>query len=91
MRDIPDDGCFASGDVDENVILIGILFPFTVTDPFKLDAVYPDTDPMEYEYVPFGTENVIVSVVDDSVVPFKVTDHVVPDGRPDSVNVTEYV
>jgi len=37
-------------------------------NPENCDAVCPDTEPMEYEYVPFGTENVIVSVVDDSVV-----------------------
>ena len=54
------------------------------------DAVYPDIEPMVYEYFPFGTENVIVSVVDFSVVPFNVTDHNVPDGRPDSMNITEY-
>ena len=54
------------------------------------DTVYPDTDPIVYEYVPFGTENVIVSVVDDFVVPLNVTDHEVPDERPDSVKVTEY-
>jgi len=54
------------------------------------DAVYPDIEPMVYEYVPFGTENVIVFVVEDLVVPFSVIDHDAPDGRPDSVNVTEY-
>jgi hypothetical protein len=41
--------------------------------------------------VPFGSGNVIVPVVDVFRVPFKVTDHEVPDGRPLSVNVTAYV
>ena len=58
--------------------------------PENGDTVYPETEPIEYEYVPFGTENVIVFVVEDSVVPFSVIDHEVPDGRPDSVNVIEY-
>ena len=52
--------------------------------------MYPDTAPMEYEYVPLGSENEIVFVVDDSVFPFNVTDQDVPDGRPVSVNVTVY-
>jgi len=54
------------------------------------NAGYPDIEPMVYEYFPFGTENVIVSVVDVSVVPFNFTDHNVPDGRLDSVNVIEF-
>ena len=41
--------------------------------------------------MPLGFENEIVFVVDDSVFPFNVTDHEVPDGRPDSVNVTAYI
>ena len=35
--------------------------------------------------------NVMVSVVDDFVTPFRVTDHDVPLESPDSVNVTVYV
>ncbi len=75
--------------MDENVILTGILFPFTVTDPVELDIVYPDIDPIVYEYVPLGSVKVIVDVVEDCVDPLSVTDHDVPDGRPDSVNVME--
>jgi len=55
------------------------------------DTEYPDTLLTVYEYVPFGKENVIVPDVDDSLVPLSVTDHDVPDGRPDSVNVTVYL
>jgi len=43
------------------------------------------------EYVPLGTVNVIEDDVDDNVDPLNVTDHDVPDCRPDSVNVTEYL
>ena len=75
----------------ENVINSFTFAPFTVSDPEDGDIVYPDTAPMEYEYVPLGSENEIVFVVDDSVFPFNVTDQDVPDGRPVSVNVTEYL
>ena len=74
-----------------NVIPIFTFAPFTVMVPEDCDVVYPLTEPIEYEYVPFGIENVIVFVVEDLVIPFSVTDHEVPDGRPDSVNVTVYV
>ena len=47
---------------------------------------------MVYEYVPFGSENVIVFVVDENDCPLlKLTYHIVPDGNPLSVNVTVYV
>ena len=72
-----------------NVTDFEILIPLTVTDPLDGDTVYPDTVPIVYEYVSFGSENVMVFVVEDSVVPLRVTDHDVPDGRPVSVNVTE--
>ncbi len=55
------------------------------------DTEYPDTLLTVYEYVPFGSVNVIVPDVDDSLVPLSVTDHDVPDGNPDSVNVTVYL
>jgi len=42
------------------------------------------------EYVPLGSVNEMVFVVDVSVLPFNVTDHDVPDGNPDSVNVIVY-
>jgi len=41
-----------------------------------------------YGYVPFGSENVIVLVVEAWLVPFRVTDHDVPGGSPDSVKLT---
>ena len=59
--------------------------------PDEGDTEYPDTPLTVYEYVPFGSVNVIVSVVDDSLVPLSVTDHDVPDGRPDSAKVTVYL
>ena len=74
-----------------NVIPIFTFAPFTVMVPEDCDVVYPLTEPIEYEYVPFGTENVIVFAAENSVVPFSVTDHGVPDGNPFSVNVTVYV
>ena len=57
-------------------------------EPVELEVLQPDGREMEQEYVPQGSWNVIVLLVDVSVVPFKVTDQDVPDGRPDSVNVT---
>ena len=48
-------------------------------------------DATEKGYVPFGSENTIEEVVDDFDAPPSVTDQDVPDGRPDSVNVTVYV
>jgi hypothetical protein len=44
-----------------------------------------------YAYVPFASLNTIVAEVDGTVVPFSVTDHVVPEGSPVSVNVTVYI
>jgi len=42
--------------------------------------------------LPAGTPvNVMLLVVEDFVEPLNVTDHCVPAGRPDSVNVTVYV
>jgi hypothetical protein len=81
-------------DIPEDAVKIVsrlIFFPLTVMLPDDGDTVYPDTEPIEYEYVPFAAVNVIVLVVEDSVVPLNVTDHDVPDGRPDSVNVTVYL
>ena len=66
-------------------------FPLTVRVPEDVDMLYPEILPIEYEYVPLVMENVIVLVLEDSVVPFRVIDHEVPDGRPVSVKVTEYV
>ena len=43
------------------------------------------------EYVPLGSVNEMVFVVDVSVLPLNVTDHEVPEGRPDSMNVISYV
>ncbi len=58
-------------------------------EPEDFDMLYPDTLPIVYEYVPFESENVIVFVLEDNVVPLKVTDHDVPDWEPDSVKVTK--
>ena len=74
-----------------NVTAIFTFAPFTVMVPDDGDVVYPLTEPIEYEYVPIGIENVIVFVVEDLVISFSVTDHDVPDGNPLSVNVTVYV
>ena len=71
-----------------NFIAIFTFAPFIIMVPEDGDARYPDIEPMVYEYVPLGSVNVIVLVKEDCIVPFKVTDHDVPDGRPDSVNVT---
>ncbi len=47
---------------------------------------------MVYEYVPFGSLNVIVEFVDENDCPLlKLTYHFVPDGSPFSVNVMLYV
>src|SRR5436309_14638263 len=44
--------------------------------------------PTSYECVPFGSEYVIVDVVELLKKPSRVTDHEVPDGSPTSLNVT---
>src|SRR5207244_12595019 len=54
-------------------------------------AVYPVTASTEYGYAPFASENVIDEPVELLVVPARVTDQEVQEGRPVSVNVTEYV
>jgi hypothetical protein len=64
--------------------------PATVTDPDAGLAVYPVTAPTVYEYVPSAFVKTMDAVVEDSVLPAKVTDHEVPDGRPLSVKVTSY-
>ena len=74
-----------------NVIARFTFAPLTFIFPKEGDAEYPGTDPIVYEYVPFGTKNVFVSVVEFYIAPFKVTDQNLPDGRPDSVNVTAYI
>jgi hypothetical protein len=65
--------------------------PATFTDPDAGFAVYPVTLPTVYAYVPFASVNAMVLVVEDSAFPARVTDHEVPDGRPDSEKVTAYV
>ena len=60
-------------------------------EPDAVDTEYPVTLLTLYEYDPLGSENEIVSVMDDSFVPLSVTDHDVPDGRPDSENVIVYL
>ncbi len=53
--------------------------------------MYPLTLPILYEYEPLGSLKLMVFAVDVSVAPFNVTDQVVPDDNPLSVNVTVYV
>ena len=53
--------------------------------------MYPDTEPIEYEYVPLTAMNDIELVVEDKVVPLNVADHDVPGERPVSLNVTVYL
>jgi len=74
-----------------NVMFWLIFVPFTVMLPEDGDTEWPLIEFMLNEYVPLGSANEMVLVVDVSVVPFNVTDHDVPDGRPDSVNDTLYV
>ena len=54
-------------------------------------ATYPDTVPMEYEYVPFASVKVIVLVAEPPSVPSNVVVQAVDEGRPFSLNVTAYV
>jgi hypothetical protein len=72
------------------VIVTDAEVPVTVTLPVTGFAVYPVTEPTEYAYVPFISENATVVLVEDSGLPAKVTDHEVPAASPLSVNVTEY-
>ena len=64
--------------------------PETVTVPEVGFAAYPVTLPTVYGYDPFASVKAIVLVVEDFVVPAKVTDQEVPLGRPLSVKVTAY-
>ena len=94
MFDVGVEGFFGGGVVEgteENVMDSVTFFPLTVRVPEDEDMLYPEILPIEYEYVPFGKEKVIVFVVEDNVVPLKVTDHDVPEERPDSVKVTVYL
>ena len=85
---MPDGGVDLLMGVNETVF--DTLAPLTDMEVDDGDTEYPDTLLTVYEHVQFGKENVIVPDVDDSLVPLSVTDHDVPDGNPDSVNVTEY-
>ena len=62
--------------------------PLTVTDPVPLDVVHPVTAPIEYSYVPFGSGIPTVVPTENADVPPRVTDQLVPLGRPLSENVT---
>ena len=72
------------------LIALVIEAPLTVTVPLDGLDVYPETEPTVYEYDPLGSLNDMLPVP-LCVDPPSVTDHVVPDGNPDSVKVTEYV
>ena len=65
------DGCVLAGGMDIAVYVTAFetLLPVTEIEPDEGDTEYPDIAPIVYEYVPFGKENVIVFVVDDSIVP----------------------
>jgi hypothetical protein len=92
MLVIPDDEVLEGGtDVAVKVMLAEILLPVTVREPGDGDREYPETDPTVYEYVPFGTVNVIVLDADVSIVPLRVSDQVVPDGRPVSLKAIVYL
>ena len=64
--------------------------PFTGTLPDPGAGWYPGEFTVK-AYVPFGSEKVMLHVVEDSVVRPRVTFQVVPAGRPVWVNVTAYV
>ena len=76
-----------------NVIDSDTAAPFTVNDPdAELGAYSLFPVAILYEYVPFGSLNVIVLVVDEyELPPVMFTYHIVPEGNPDSVNVIVYV
>ena len=65
--------------------------PLIVAVPEDGDIAYPDIDPMEYEYVPSGSVNDMDDDAVETEFPLTTIDHEVPDGNPDSVNVSEYV
>ena len=72
--------------------MLMVVFPCTFTEPLEISGEYVPVAlfvvGMEYEYVPeFSRKE--MDWDDDFSCPFSVTDHPVPDGRPDSVNVTE--
>ena len=70
-----------------NVIDLLTGVPATSTLPEAGLAAYPVAATVN-EYVPFGSVNATVEVVDDWGVPASVTDQEVPDGSPVSLKVT---
>ena len=74
----------------ENIIDSETGLPLTVNDPEDGNDPYVLSDvAIVYEYVPLGSENDIVLVVDENVWPLlRFTYHVDPEGRPDSIKVT---
>ena len=72
---------------DSNVAFKLTLRPFTVKLPKDGDTTYDETEPILYEYIPLGSVNVMLFVVDDTMLPFRVIFHAVPRGNPVSVNV----
>jgi hypothetical protein len=86
---MPDGGVDLLMGVNETVF--DTLAPLTDMEPDDDETEYPDIFPIVYEYVPFGSENDITSVVDENFCPLdKLTYQVVPDCNPVSVNVTVY-
>ena len=70
-----------------------ILLPLIVIEPDDDDTEYPDTLLVVYEYVPLVNENVydVPVIAPESTPLLRLTYHVVPEGNPDSVNVTVYL
>ena len=91
VLDTPDDG----GDflMGENITVFDTLAPLTDIEPDDGETEYPDTLLVAYEYVPFVRENEydVPVIAPESTLLLRLTYHVVPDGRPDSVKVTVYL
>jgi hypothetical protein len=64
--------------------------PSTGTEPVSGLETYPAREPTANEYVPFGSMNATLLVVELAKTPPSVTDQSVPDGRPVSTKVTDY-
>ena len=75
-----------------NVTVFDTIAPLTDMEPDD-DTEYPDTLLTVYEYVPFVKEKEydVPVMAPESMPLLRFTYHDVPDGRPDSVNVTVYL
>ena len=70
-----------------------ILLPLTDMEPDDGITEYPDTLLVLYEYVPLVNEKEYDDpmIAPESMPLLRLTYHVVPEGNPDSVNVTVYL